>query len=151
MITKAQIKKIHTMKGILGLDDELYREMLLKFNAKSCKELSKVQAANLIDILEVNAIGINKWQKPKDKYNELSNRADMATPAQLRKIEAMWVELLKISEKSEVIEKRKIKKSLRKLLQRLYKISDLRFLPKEKVPKVLKSIQSMINQRLTTN
>ena len=41
MITKEQIKKIHTIKNLLGLDDELYREMLLKFDAKSCKELTK--------------------------------------------------------------------------------------------------------------
>jgi len=145
MITKEQIKKIHTMKNLLGLDDELYREMLIKFKAKSCKDLSKEQAKKLIDILEVNAIGF------KGKFNELSNREDMATPSQLRKIEAMWVEFLKIADNKEVIEKSKSKKSLRKLLQRLYKISDLRFLPREKVPKVLKTIQTMINQKLTTN
>ncbi|HSA07645.1 MAG TPA: DUF1018 domain-containing protein [Candidatus Gastranaerophilales bacterium] len=145
MITKEQIKKIHTMKNLLGLDDELYREILMKFKAKSCKDLSKEQAKKLIDILEVNAIGF------KGKFNELSNRANMATPAQLRRIEAMWVEFLKIADNKEVIDKSKSKKSLRKLLQRLYKISDLRFLPREKVPKVLKTIQTMINQKLNSN
>lgn len=145
MITKDQIKKIHTMKNLLGLDNELYREMLLKFKVQSSKELSKEQAKKLIDIFEVNAIG------SKNKYNELSNRADMATPAQLRKIEAMWVKFLKIADNKEAIDKNRAKKSLRKLLQKLYKVSDLRFLPRNKVPKILKTIETMINQKLNSD
>jgi hypothetical protein len=141
VVTKEQIKKIYTMKNQLGLDDELYREMLLNFKAKSCKDLTVEQAAKFIDILEVNATG------SKNKFSELSNRAEMATPAQLRKIEAMWVEFLKISLKQEVISKQKTRKSLRKLLQRLYHISDLRFLQRENVSKVIKTIETMINQQ----
>jgi hypothetical protein len=145
MITKAQIKKIHTLTNILGLDDELYREMLLKFGVSSCKDLSLKDTCRFIDILEVQAIGVNKWQKPKEKYDELSNRADMATPSQLRKIEAMWVDFLKISYGKEV--RRSVaRKSLRKLLLRLYHINDLRFLERDKVSKVLKTIESMINR-----
>lgn len=149
MITKSQIKKIHTLKNILGLDDELYREMLLRFEVSSSRDLSLKNACTLIDILEVQAVGINKWQKPKAKFEELSNRAEMATPAQLRKIEAMWVEFLKIADGKEV--KGSIaRKSLRKLLQRVHHISDLRFLPREKVSKVLKTVETMINQKMSS-
>ncbi|MDD3012639.1 MAG: regulatory protein GemA [Candidatus Gastranaerophilales bacterium] len=150
MVTKAQIKKIHTLKNILGLDDELYREMLSKFDISSSKDLSISDACTFIDILEVQAIGINKWQKPKEKFDELSDRADMATPAQLRKIEAMWIDFLKMSYGKEV-KGNTARKSLRKLLRRLYHISDLRFLERDKVSKVLKTIQSMINQKLIAN
>jgi hypothetical protein len=31
MSTTYQIKKIHTLKNILGLDDDTYRQMLLSF------------------------------------------------------------------------------------------------------------------------
>jgi hypothetical protein len=151
MVTKAQIKKIHTLKKILGLDDELYREMLSRFNISSSKDLTIKDACTFIDILEVQATGINKWQKPKEKFDELSNRADMATPPQLRKIEAMWVDFLKISQGKEVIKGSIARKSLRKLLRRLYHISDLRFLERDKVSKVLKTIQSMINQQLNVS
>jgi len=150
MITKAQIKKIHTLKKVLGLDDELYREMLSRFNVSSSKDLSIKDACTFIDILEVQTIGINKWHRPKQKFDELSDRADMATPAQLRKIEAMWIDFVKMTNGKEV--KRNIARiSLRKLLRRLYHISDLRFLERDKVSKVLKTIQSMINQQLTAN
>lgn len=151
MVTKAQIKKIHTLKKILGFDDEIYREMLSKFDVLSSKDLSLKDACSFIDILEVQAIGINEWQKPKEKYDELSDRAEMATPAQLRKIEAMWIDFLKMSQDKEVVKGSIARKSLRKLLRRLYHISDLRFLQRDKVSKVLKTIQSMINQQLTAN
>ena len=150
MITKAQIKKIHTLKSILGLDNDVYREMLSSFKVLSSKDLSLKDACIFIDILEVQAIGIDKWQKPKEKFDELSQRADMATPAQLRKIEAMWIDFLKMSYGKEV-KASTTRKSLRKLLRRLYHISDLRFLERDKVSKVLKTIQSMINKQLTAN
>lgn len=151
MVTKAQIKKIHILKKVLGLDEDLYREMLLMFNVQSSKDLLTRDACKLIDILEVRAIGIYRRHNPKQKFDELSNRADMATPAQLRKIEAMWVSFLKMSLKKEVIKGSIARKSLRKLLKRLYHISDLRFLERDKVSKVLKTIQSMINRQLTAN
>lgn len=159
MITKAQIKKIHTLKSILGLDDDLYREMLLKFGVSSSNDLSLKDACTLIDILEVQAIGINKYQKQKVRFDELSNRAEMATPAQLRKIEAMWSEFLKITDgmrscqmpHEKEVKRSTARKSLRKLLRKLYHISDLRFLQREKVSKVLKTIETMINQKLTAS
>ena len=38
MSTSLQIKQIHTLKNILGLDDDLYREMLASFGVCRIKQ-----------------------------------------------------------------------------------------------------------------
>lgn len=151
MATKGQIKKIHTLKTILGLDEELYRELLISFDSLSSKDLTFQEACIFIDYLEEKAIGLGVWKKPSKKYADLSNRAEMATPAQLRKIEVIWKEFLKIAKNLKEVQNEQSKKSLRRLLQRQYHVSDLRFLPKSKVSKVIKTIETMINQQLTAS
>ena len=44
MSTSLQIKQIHTLKNILGLDDDLYREMLASFGVYSSKKLTETEA-----------------------------------------------------------------------------------------------------------
>jgi len=52
-VTAMQIKRIHTIKAKLQLDDETYRGRLTKlYGVTSSKELSQVQAADLIKRLE---------------------------------------------------------------------------------------------------
>lgn len=52
-VTATQIKRIHTIKAKLALDDETYRARLTKlYSVTSSKELSQVQAADLIKRLE---------------------------------------------------------------------------------------------------
>ena len=48
MSTTYQIKKIHTLKNILGLEDDLYRDMLASFGVCSSKELTQAEAQVLI-------------------------------------------------------------------------------------------------------
>ena len=148
MITKTQIKKIHILKNILGFDDAFYRNILsVNFSINSCKKLSFKEAAELITVFEEEATAQGFWVKPNQRFEDLSGRTTMATPAQLRKIEVMWSNFLKLSNGKEISGK-KTKQSLRKLLQRLYQVSDLRFLQRVKVSKVLKTIETMINQQL---
>ena len=52
MSTSLQIKQIHTLKNILGLDDDLYREMLASFGVYSSKKLTETEANILIEILQ---------------------------------------------------------------------------------------------------
>ena len=92
MATKSQIKKIHTLKNVLTLEDEVYREMLMSYNVQSSKNLSYFDAVLFIRALEDKAVSLNLWQKQPLKYANLS-RDDMATPAQLRMIEGLWREL----------------------------------------------------------
>lgn len=76
MISFSQIRQIHTLKSIIGLDDELYREMLLSFGVASCKDLTYTEATILLDILSGKAIAAGKWQRPCRKFSELENRAN---------------------------------------------------------------------------
>jgi len=135
MITSAQIKKIHTLKSILHLDDDLYVEMLMSFGVQSSKDLTTTEASIFLDILEKKAVLTNIWEKRNQKYDDLNIRdEDMATPPQLRKIEAMWRDICYIDSPEFA------KQSLRKFLQNKFKIADIKFLTKKKAIKVIRAI-----------
>ena len=124
--TKYQIKKIHTLKTILGLDDDLYRDMLMSFGVLSSKNLTQGEAKVLIEILEdkVNELKI----MPKKKFDELDNRENMATPLQLRKLEALWADISGKKDK---------KKTLREFLNKHFHVDDLRFLTKKRASQII--------------
>ena len=66
MSTTYQIKKIHTLKNVLGLDDDTYRQMLLSFDVCSSKDLTQAEAEIFIDILQNDAKYIQK-----NNYNKI--------------------------------------------------------------------------------
>lgn len=132
MISFSQIKRIHTLKAILGLDDELYKEMLLSFGVATCKNLTQTEASIFLEILSEKAIALGKWQHPANNFSEFLERGnDMATPSQLRKIEAMWRDLSYIKSNEAV------RKSLRTFLQKHFSVSDLRFVDKTAATKII--------------
>lgn len=139
MITSAQIRKIHTLKSVLNLDNELYVEMLMSFGVQSSKKLTYAEANIFIDILEEKAAWTNKWKKRSKKYEELNDRINskelaMATPPQLRMIEAIWREICYVDTDEFA------KQALRKFLQNKFKISDLKFLTKNTAVRVIRAI-----------
>lgn len=98
-ITKDQIKRIHILKAAIGMPDDEYRDILgLRYQVYSSKELGTLAAAALIAELEQRAVKSGKWRRrpisapeKKKKYDHLLGRDPfLASPAQLRKIEAMW-------------------------------------------------------------
>ena len=93
MATTSQIRKIHTLKAILGLDDDLYREMLMSFGVQSSKNLTYTEAVIFLEILEDKAIELDSWQKQPKKYESLNRTSNMASQAQLRMIEGLWREI----------------------------------------------------------
>ena len=62
MSTYAQIKKIHTLKNVLQLDDDLYVDMLMSFGVQSSKDLTCTEAGIFLEILEEKAVLTNKWE-----------------------------------------------------------------------------------------
>ena len=90
MATTFQIRKIHALKNVIGMDDDLYREMLMSFDVTSSKDLTFTEAAIFVDILEDKAVAINKWIKQPKKYADLNRTENMASDAQLRMIEGLW-------------------------------------------------------------
>ena len=143
MISFSQIKQIHTLKAILGLDDEIYKEMLMSFGVTSCKDLTFTEAKILLEILSSKAVAVGKWQKPDSKFSGLEKRSDsMASPAQLRKIEAMWRDLC--FEKSYA----EAKKTLRKFIQNHFKVSDIRFIDKTTASKIIHVIDKIQSEKI---
>lgn len=47
-ITPAQVKAIHVALHRKGIDDAAYRELLKHWNATSCKDLSRLEASDLL-------------------------------------------------------------------------------------------------------
>lgn len=104
-ITKAQIKKIHTLVNSLRLNEEYYRAILLRYGAESSKELSKDEAIKFINEL----MTMQKEQQSKSMNKEVTgvhtegrlvyfNRKNKATDNQIDYIAGLW---LKISEKKD--------------------------------------------------
>ena len=134
MASSFQIKKIHTLKNLLGIEDDLYIDMLMSFGVQSSKNLTFTEANILLGILEEKAVALNLWVKQKKKYEELKRSGDMATDAQLRMIESLWRELAYINTDKYA------KSSLRKFLKNKFKVDDIMFLTKTKATKVIQGI-----------
>lgn len=141
MSTALQIKRIHTFKTQLGIDDELYREMLASFGVCSSKNLTETEAEILIEILNDKSKKI-KPNKPK-KYDDLSQRdTKMSTPLQLRKIEAIWWDICDSAESVKQI------RSLRKFIKRQCKIDDIKFLSKREASKLIAVLEKIKSEKL---
>ena len=93
-ITKAQIKKIHTLKSLLNLEDSFYEALLFRYGVESSKELSKDKAISLIEVIT----DIQKEQKNKNtnstglsSYRKIYfNRRNKATDNQINYISKLW-------------------------------------------------------------
>lgn len=137
MATISQIRKIHTLKNLLGLDNDLYIEMLMSFGVQSSKNLTYTEAAIFLEILEDKAVERNLWEKQPKKYSDLNRAGKMATQSQLRMIEGMWREICYYDTDKFA------RKSLRKFLKSKFKVDDIMFLTKAKASKVIQAISGM--------
>ena len=137
MASISQIRKIHTLKSILGLDDDLYREMLMSFGVCTSKDLTFSEAGVLLDILETKAVEKSLWKREPKKYEDMERGTKMATPPQLRMIKGMWRDVCYFDNDNFA------NKSLRKFLKSKFKVDDIRFLTKAKANKVIQAIKGI--------
>lgn len=98
LITQPQIKKIHTLKSILGLSDDNYEALLSSLNVESSRELTRGAAAALIDILVSWEKGERlkpSQKKPKMIRDNIPHfdRAGKATDKQLNYVVGLWLEV----------------------------------------------------------
>ena len=144
-ITAGQIKKIHALKNALGMDDELYRQTLHNYyQAKSSKELNQQQAGELIEVMEATAVQGGVWTRREEKLTRtasLGERPGMASPGQLKKIQAQWNDVSRVEQPEERA------KALRHFIERIAKVSDLRFLDATGAGKVLNALKAMQAQK----
>ena len=144
-INKGQIKVLHTLVSKLGIGEDAYREMIQEAHGFSatCKDLSKDEADTIIKRLEEEAIAKGVWQKPAMtkayglKYEELGDRPGMASPAQLRMIEAMWkgVSIMKSPGARAM--------ALQKFIFRICKVQEMKWLRNYHVEKIVSAIEHM--------
>jgi len=73
----------------------------------------------------------------KERYEELGRREGMATPAQLRMIEAMWMDVSRMPNHTAK------ERALQGFLKRITGVDDLRFLESWMVQKVVRAITAM--------
>ncbi len=85
MATRAQFGKIHALRRVLGLDNEVYRAILGRYGAESSKELEGKRLQGFLDELEDRAVQAGVWTR---RTNETP--PGRATTAQLRAIRALW-------------------------------------------------------------
>lgn len=157
-ITLKQIRKIHALKNRLGWTDEQYREYLMTEGdgfAMSCKDLTEHEAERLIRKMELAAMNKGVWQEyspspnplPSEgegkgegvkKYDELGDRPGMASPKQLRMVEAMWADVSKYKSDKEARER-----ALRYFLHHITGVDRLEFLESWHVQKVIKALEKM--------
>lgn len=145
-ITLKQIRKIHALKNRLGWTDEQYRQYLMTEGdgfAVSCKDLSEAEAERLIRKMELAASAKGVWKRyigdsKGQKYDELGDRPGMASPKQLRMIEAMWADVSKYRRNPEARER-----ALRYFLHHITGVDNLRFLESWHVKKVIKALEKM--------
>ncbi len=152
MATATQIKIIHSLKGRLGLTDEEYRGMVFEAGTGypvSSKELTEKEAAGLIRTLEAMAVKQGVWTQRAGKgwgrrrFEELGGRENiMATPRQLRMIEAMWRDVSRARTDDER------RKTLRSFLKRLVRVETLEFLEKKHVQVIITALEAMKEARV---
>jgi cell division protein ZapA (FtsZ GTPase activity inhibitor) len=161
-ITAAQIKRIHTIKSILGISEDNYRAALdSRFGVTTSKDLTLMQAKNFLDELEKLALQVRddrhqaerntarqkaeaehqkvEAAKPK-RFDNLDNRPGMASGAQLRKIEAMWQDI------SIVPDQDARGRALRHFIKRIAGVADMRFLDSQMAGKVINALKAMEKQ-----
>lgn len=162
MLSGTQVRLIHTLIHTLKIEDSIYRDLLHeRYGVASSKELDTMQAAELIRDLEAKAKAAGVWKNKEPRksskqkatppaaasgsnYADLEQRHDgMASPAQLRKIEAMWESVSRIEEP----EARK--EGLRNFIKRQARVSHIRFLDKRGASAVICALEKMPEQPAT--
>jgi phage gp16-like protein len=138
-ISLAQITKIHIAKQQLHITDQQYRDTLSGFKTpdglpcSTCKQLNYDQAEILLDIFK--KLGFKTKHNGKNKeFDELANRSSIfATPGQLRKIKALWMNNAR--EKTE--------EAMNKFISHRTSVNHITFVLKEDVNKLITAISKL--------
>lgn len=136
-----QLKKIHTLRRQIGMDEEQYRDMLKdNFSVESSKDLTLLQARDLLDRLD-RILNGGQLKAPFKKWENYDGRAGMATAAQLRMVEAMWKD---VSRQKTAPER---EAALKEFLSSRFQIADITWMEKKHVQKVVKTLKVMLRQQ----
>lgn len=141
----AASKVIHTLLSTLGMPDENYRALLWdRYKVNSSKDLSAAQASDLVACLHglLPAEVRKLYQTPtiapgtRKRHERMGQRDGMATPAQLRMLEAEWVRRSRADSLQE-------KQAAFITWLGRFGITRLEWIPREDVGKILRALQSV--------
>lgn len=131
-IKKEEYRRLHALARILGMDDAAYRDMLMdRYGVRSSKELHSATRKALIRDL-TSQVSIKS-----KRFNDLKDRQDKATPAQLRAVEAMWNQVTRMETAADK------RKALDSFVHRLTGVRLLRWCSKKDIRSLIKAIQAM--------
>lgn len=138
-ITAMQIRKLHALISRLNIPDDEYRRLLGDYRVETSKDLTEDEAQELIQRLEEEAVSKGAWVKGQagKKYEELGRRKGMASPKQLRMIEAMWKDV------SRARSQEARGKALRHFLKRIAGVEEMRFLESRQAHNVIEALKQM--------
>ena len=140
-ISPRQIKAIHTALSRHGIADDVYRLRLATYGAKSCKDLTRQQAEELLDGLNGKTATSHKSPVTSHRlqYSDLDNRPGFASGAQLRLVAAMFAQVTHAP--AEDPEGRE--KALNAFVNRITGVAALRMVRTYQVEKIVKALESM--------
>lgn len=142
MPSRRALAKIHIAKKALAMSDEAYRRTLRQITGEdTARNLSAIQIAKVLN--HFHRLGwkpepgepAKAIQKERKRFDDLGSRPGMATPAQLRKIEALWMTGRGIRAKT--------RRAMRHFLGNRFGISDPRFIDSRRVTPILAAIKRM--------
>jgi hypothetical protein len=146
MSDNKQKAMIHQLSGKLNLDKELYREILQdRYKVNSSKDLTYRQASDFISYLKKQALDAGVWERKKSfqkhKYSNLGHREGMASPKQLRMIEALWKEVSYVQDETARLE------ALNTFLSKHFGVDKLIWVESNMVGKVKRTLEQMKVQK----
>lgn len=137
---------IHTLVSRVGLCDEDYRAMLWdRYQASSSKDLTRNQTNDLVAALHELLTDEERRANPlpqiaadvRKRFERLGDREGMATPAQLRMLEASWVQ------RSRAEDLAAKQAAFRAWLRDRFHIERIEWVPRDQVGRILRAIQAV--------
>ena len=143
-ITGAQIRKLHSLKSALGLQEDEYRAALQRFDVVSCKDLSGRQAGILLDEWESRAAETGVWKlRAVTSLRHAGKRPEKgASGRQLRMVEAMWAQVSRAESFDEQ------RSGLQKFVKRIVKRDKLEWCTHKDIGALVKTLQAMGARRV---
>jgi len=136
VVSRHQIRTIHTVKNQLKLDDDTYRAMLNNYGVNSSKDLTFEQAKDLLNKLISGATDMGLWNTVHPNASE----EGFANPKQKAKIRALFDEVSKYPPQDR-------DKALDKFILSRIGISKFAWLTKEGAQKAIIILEAMKKQK----
>ncbi|GFO67906.1 hypothetical protein GMLC_14850 [Geomonas limicola] len=142
MATPAQIKKIHALKGAMGMEETEYRKLLADppFKVKSSTKLSTPKADELIKDLEEKAVAMGVWEKRKPA-RRAKTATKLADDEQSKLIRYLWFQL---HETGKV--KNPAESALLAYVKRMSGVARLEWLEVKKASKVIEAMKKWLGR-----